>query len=89
MKYLSLMLALASTALACVHSYGSITVDPFKINSGIGAEIWDNGSVVCGDSIGPWRLDQDNHFTAACRPGYIFAVTRNGGFAWYRTVGVW
>ncbi|KAH8898310.1 hypothetical protein GQ53DRAFT_759562 [Thozetella sp. PMI_491] len=69
-------------AQACVHTYGSITVDPLGIQTGIGAEIWDNGSVVCG---GPWRIDQDDHYSATCIPGYIFAVSRTGVLAWYRT----
>ena len=87
MKFPSLALALlaaAPSAFACVHSTGSITHDPFNINSGIGAELWDNGSVVCGDSVGNWHFDQDGHYSAACRPGFVFAVTKNGEKAWYR-----
>lgn len=87
MKLPSLALALLTvvpSALACVHSTRSITHDPFNIQSGIGAELWDSGSVVCGGSVGTWRIDQDGHCSAGCRPGYVFAVSKNGAMAWYR-----
>jgi hypothetical protein len=83
MKLSALVLILSATVpsvLACVHSFGSITADPFDINSGIGAELWDNGSQVCGD---PFRIDQDGHYSASCIPGYVFALSKNGVHAWY------
>ncbi|KAM0815481.1 hypothetical protein AB5N19_01275 [Seiridium cardinale] len=72
----------AALGFSCIHSKGSIVVDPYlgEARGGISAELWDYGGKVCN---GPWHTDQDDHFSATCNPGYTFAVSENGRRAWY------
>jgi hypothetical protein len=74
------LLALSTQVLACVHSVGSITVDPLGANGGISASLTDNNVKVCDD---PWYIDQDGHYAATCIPGTVFALSKNGDTAWY------
>ncbi|KAF8857249.1 hypothetical protein BDZ45DRAFT_674896 [Acephala macrosclerotiorum] len=43
----------------------------------------DNGLVTCDAFNMGWRIDQDGHFSANCLPGYVYATTLDGSFAWY------
>ena len=75
---------LTPTALACLRVHGYIVHDPIVGTSMDGdAEAIDNGVVVCSARMG-LRLDQDDHFSLGCLPGYVYAVTKDGKHAWYR-----
>jgi len=74
----AVLLSIASPALACLQVTGKI------VGNGIySATVVDNGLTVCNAAWG-WRVDQDDHFSLTCISPYIYAVTRNGGLAWYR-----
>lgn len=83
----TLVSLLTSPALACLHAKGSITVSPLPELSGISAEVWDNDNdhPVC---TGPTRIDQDGHYSLTCRPGYYWAISKNGAYAWYGYPGI-
>jgi len=42
----------------------------------------DNGLTTCDTQWG-YRIDQDGHFSLSCLPGYVYAFTLDGSFAWY------
>ncbi len=67
-------------ALACLTVRGSIDNESGDISYAL---VVDNGGVACSNGMG-WHIDQDNHFSLNCNPGYVFAFTRDATFAWYR-----
>jgi hypothetical protein len=66
--------------LACLVVEGTIDIELNWLDY---ARVVDNGLLVCSNSWGV-RIDQDNHYSLGCLPGYIYAVTTDGGMAWYR-----
>jgi hypothetical protein len=79
--------AIASPALACLEAVG---LWEYYIVQG-GAMNWsqfkfaftnDNGETTC-DSAWGWRIDQDNHWSMNCLPGYVYAVKQDFSMGWY------
>ncbi|KAH7401713.1 hypothetical protein DE146DRAFT_779905 [Phaeosphaeria sp. MPI-PUGE-AT-0046c] len=83
-----LILAISAIPYAsgCLRVHGSIQKVPDIISGtgGIdaGCEAIDNGRVVCSAQWGS-RIDQDNHYSISCLPGYVWAFTKNGAVSWY------
>ncbi|KFY88751.1 hypothetical protein V500_06148 [Pseudogymnoascus sp. VKM F-4518 (FW-2643)] len=75
------VLILLRPTVACLHAWGTITHSLWPGLSGITAQVDDNGGRVCS---GGSHFDQDGHYSLTCVPGYVYAVTQDGGFAWYR-----
>ncbi|OBT40068.1 hypothetical protein VE00_09373 [Pseudogymnoascus sp. WSF 3629] len=69
----------AAPALACLETNGSIDLagNVERITA------IDNGTLVC-DSAWGHRIDQDGHISLTCKPGYVYAVTKDGSMGWYR-----
>jgi len=76
----ALQLLAAVPTLACLTVKGTIDTDFDMIDY---AQVYDNGLLVCNNAWGTWT-DQDNHYALSCLPGYVYATTKDGGFAWYR-----
>src|SRR6187549_1960169 len=77
---LTLLLATIAPALGCLVIEGTIDMDADTVDY---VRVIDNGALVCHAGLGV-RTDQDNHYSVGCIPGYIYAVTKDGGFAWFR-----
>ncbi|KFX96879.1 hypothetical protein O988_05131 [Pseudogymnoascus sp. VKM F-3808] len=76
---LSAALIVAAPAFACLETVGSIDL------AGHVQRITavDNGVTVC-DSDWGHRIDQDGHISMSCKPGFVYAVTKDGSMGWYK-----
>jgi hypothetical protein len=83
--YLTLGLLVSTPTLACLQNQGDVdlnwrTGDVYPVIT-----VVDNGLLVCGAiNAGEFRIDQDDHISLNCLPGYIYAVTKDGSMSWYR-----
>ncbi|KAH6704084.1 hypothetical protein BKA61DRAFT_581332 [Leptodontidium sp. MPI-SDFR-AT-0119] len=74
--------ALIAPSSACLHLWGEITDTGGTLTTGgISATVIDNGVNVCP---GGARIDQDDHFSMYCLPGYVFAITKTASKAWFQ-----
>lgn len=70
-----------TTTHACVHAWGRlINFEPGPT----GVYVIDNGILVCS-SLWGWVIDGSDNISLSCYPGYIYATSRHGNTAWYRT----
>lgn len=69
----------AAPALACLETSGSIDLS----GQILGIKAIDNGVVVC-DSDWGHRIDQDNHISVSCKPGFVYAMTKDATMAWFK-----
>jgi len=74
----TLQFLVISPALAGLEAFGVITPQ-----GTLGYAITvDNNETTCNSNWG-WRIDQDDHYSLECLPGYVYAFTLNGATSWY------
>lgn len=78
----ALVAFLPAITLACVQASGYISIDAIGELSVTG-ELWDNGGHVCSSTQYGWYVDQDNHYSIRCVPGYVYAFTKDAKTVWY------